>query len=686
MTLTAEHQRRLTAARDGLARLDGERRTLIDREAQVREDVSGAKARLDVRDEVASTLENVQHDLHARRVGRYEQLLTKLVTEVLGDDQLAVRFDLRTERGHPALDIYLERGEGRMIDPMEGSGGAVANILSLGLRLIALAAVRPDRRRRFLLLDEPDCWLAPERVPAFARVLASLARSMGHQVLVISHHTPDRWTGASVARLFAQDDTVAIEPDPDAPAWPDAETPGIREIRLRNYMSHADTVLPLGPGVTVISGDNNLGKSVFARAVRALTHGTCGDTDIRHGHRTASAEIAVENGKRVQFSRDPKRNPRQRWELIEDGAVVRSGGVEDTGDGKDVPGWAREVLKLGRVNGLDLQITHQKAPLFLLDQPASTRARVLSVGRESDHVRTMISKHGEWVRDDRRAVASGEKEIGRIEKRLQVLDRELVIARNASEEAQDLAEDARTAAERRDALHQTRATVISAYRRRLGAERRVAAYAELPEDVPGLADAHGPEGAAVRIRTQMDRVTQASACCDALGILPGKAPELHDAAGPMHTASGIRKAAQRAAMARSRHDAVTEYLPSQAPDLTDAAALHRAAGRIRDIASRTGRTRAIHDCLADLPAVPELRAAGDLGTASARIAETVRRRRELAGHVEAYDRKLAEARASLERAMNALGGVCPTCQQPATAAMILDGHQHDTETKESAHG
>ncbi len=42
--------------------------------------------------------------------------------------------------------------------------------------------------RRFLLLDEPDCWLRPDLVPLLVKIVHDAGRALGFQVLLISHH------------------------------------------------------------------------------------------------------------------------------------------------------------------------------------------------------------------------------------------------------------------------------------------------------------------------------------------------------------------------------------------------------------------------------------------------------------------------------------------------------------------
>jgi hypothetical protein len=98
--------------------------------------------------------------------------------------------------------ITLEmENQGQVEDVLHGQGGSVCNILSVGLRLIGLAQLDPAKHRRFLVLDEQDCWLRPELVPTFARLIAAIGEKLGLQVLYISHHAVDAFYGHA-GRVF----------------------------------------------------------------------------------------------------------------------------------------------------------------------------------------------------------------------------------------------------------------------------------------------------------------------------------------------------------------------------------------------------------------------------------------------------------------------------------------------------
>lgn len=45
-----------------------------------------------------------------------------------------------------------------------------------------------SKHRRFLVLDEQDCWLRPDLVPKLVKIVHDAGKALGFQVLMISHH------------------------------------------------------------------------------------------------------------------------------------------------------------------------------------------------------------------------------------------------------------------------------------------------------------------------------------------------------------------------------------------------------------------------------------------------------------------------------------------------------------------
>ena len=146
--------------------------------------------------ELAPGVTQVLQDLSSEIFAQDIQVVTKLMTQALQDilkQPIEFKAEAEWKKGFANLTFWIER-DGNKEDIERGQGGSVSNILSTGLRILALDSLEgksPERHRKFLVLDEQDCWLKPDLVPAFVRMIHETCKEFGFQVLYISHHEPE---------------------------------------------------------------------------------------------------------------------------------------------------------------------------------------------------------------------------------------------------------------------------------------------------------------------------------------------------------------------------------------------------------------------------------------------------------------------------------------------------------------
>ena len=213
-----------------LDRLSGQAAAKVEAYAEARESLLAAEAFLDLAPQAAARLEDLTRELFGEVLDEIETDLTHAVREILGQNRTVVtRRDVKS--GKLVIEFEMEQ-DGKTEDIYVGQGGSVCNILSVGLRLIALSQLDPDRHRPFLVLDEQDCWLRPDLVPGFVRLISAIADRLGIQVLYISHHPVDLFA-LEARRVFGlmpgreHGPTLTVLADRPAPADGDAALPGL---------------------------------------------------------------------------------------------------------------------------------------------------------------------------------------------------------------------------------------------------------------------------------------------------------------------------------------------------------------------------------------------------------------------------------------------------------------------------
>ena len=154
--------------------------------SRVEQRLKSVRAALAVAPQVEQALQHLSEKLFDQLVGQLQENLTQALQEVL-DQPIRLRAHQTFKHGAACVEFDIER-DGHHEDIMRGQGGSVANVLSVGLRLFALATLPTKEHRPFLVLDEQDCWLRPDLVPNLVQIVRSAARALNIQVIMISHH------------------------------------------------------------------------------------------------------------------------------------------------------------------------------------------------------------------------------------------------------------------------------------------------------------------------------------------------------------------------------------------------------------------------------------------------------------------------------------------------------------------
>lgn len=402
---TAAAERRLTELERKLFALEGKRTYLLKRNEQLEREIALAKANLEAGPEILSILDKLMEMAHERSVGFFEDLITFAIEQVMGYLK-PCKIEVSVERGSPSLNMWLVNGSD-LEDIMESNGGAVTNVVSTALRFSSLVRTK---NRPLVVLDEPDCWIQPDSIPKFVGMLCDLTEH-GFQTIMVSHHSPELFgERVNLIRLFedAAGKTQVEYLTPDLMDWADESTVGLRSIELVAFKSHEHLKIQLGPGVNAIIGRNNLGKSNAFNAIRAVAYHESSSSSIKHGFDYAMVRIEVENNKVVEWKRSRKGSPAVVYRLYKNGTLVAEGKPESK---TAPPAFVSEVLKIERVDDLDIQLVGQKSPVFLLLETPSKRAKILSVGKESAKLTALVEAYTADKRADTERVRSGEQEL-----------------------------------------------------------------------------------------------------------------------------------------------------------------------------------------------------------------------------------------------------------------------------------
>ncbi len=173
-------------ARTRMTRLQDRRDGHLRDQHRLTVELEDVKERIRRAPKVAEALDALQGELFRALTVVLEGKLTIALQEVL-EQPISFKAKPEIRRNQIEIDFSIER-DGQPEDIMKGQGGSVANVLSVGLRIFALTTLDAKSHRRFLLLDEQDCWLRPDLVPKLVKIIHDAGEALGFQVLLISHH------------------------------------------------------------------------------------------------------------------------------------------------------------------------------------------------------------------------------------------------------------------------------------------------------------------------------------------------------------------------------------------------------------------------------------------------------------------------------------------------------------------
>ncbi len=474
--VVADYAAKFSDARLRQAALVGQERALASEHTRLTKEIALAHAGLEIAPKVEVAFEYLQERAHRRAVGELEGLLTAFVEDVVPQAG-TIRLELGSERQAPALDIFLDNG-GELESILDGNGGGLTNAVVTGLAFSALAK---SDNRQLMVLDEPDCWLKARYIPAFTKVIAQVANpseeAPGCQTLMISHNDVGLMDeGAHLQELHMEMDleayaaraglavryegdiapcayvtweegggrngTLLVRYRNDAAAdadnnaltkgypwvqslsgarpWADRDAPGLRAIEVFNLRHHAYTRLELSSGLNVLAGDINAGKStLYFASLRAVAYGETDDTMIRHGAASCRIRLELESGKVVELERRRKGSPRVIYRVYQDGELLHEGRPETK---NAVPDFVQSVLKISKIDDLDVQLRSQKEPVFLLNESPARRANILSVGREAGILQQVMELHRVKMRRTRDALRRNEPEHATLSRKLKALE------------------------------------------------------------------------------------------------------------------------------------------------------------------------------------------------------------------------------------------------------------------------
>jgi len=177
----------------------------------------------------------------------------------------------------------------------------------------------------------------------------------------------------------------------------------LKELHIKNFLSHKKTELKFSPGVNIIVGESDSGKSVIIRALRWVVFNRPSGDSIRSTWGGDTSVDLVLDGGRVKRVKSKK-----------DNMYVLGDNVELKAIRTDVP---EEVGKLINMSSLNLQTQFESH--FLLSRTAGERAQYFNSIAHLDKIDIGLRNIAKWIRGAQVIVTSEQDSLLRLEGELQ---------------------------------------------------------------------------------------------------------------------------------------------------------------------------------------------------------------------------------------------------------------------------
>jgi DNA repair ATPase RecN len=358
------------------------------------------------KDRILSLIMEIKERLQSKDISFIEDLLTSLVNDVIPHNRDEVKIISKAENNRLSLDIFVKDGD-KYRNVFVDKGGSIQNIISIGLRLITLSR---SRNRRFVVFDEADQGIKVDYIPRLAEILFDLSKSLGIQILYISHHDTVCFEGKSkIIKLRLDKEGCVITDAVHSNDEDSSDKEYFTNLRIKNFRRHKDTLLNLSPYLNIITGDNDIGKSTVVEAITSFIGNEYIPSSVRDECKFQSIEAIDNQGMVFQWSKnlDEKGGAKFLISSLE-GDVINENNIS-----RGVPDWWHDFLFMKPYFGHDIHISKQFKSHFIIgsDVNGKQRAELLSFGSDMRKVAMMVNNHTDKVRLSQSIIRSRKKDV-----------------------------------------------------------------------------------------------------------------------------------------------------------------------------------------------------------------------------------------------------------------------------------
>ncbi|WP_018306306.1 hypothetical protein [Desulfitobacterium hafniense] len=168
----------------------GKRDLLLAQKAQKEAELAKVTENIATWEQVQLLLSHSSQYAREQLKQKIEETVTAALRSIFEEPIMEFKVELQQSSNGPSARWRVRTmfgGEYVEIDPEEGHGGGLVDVVSMALRLSLLELARPKHEGP-VILDEPGKMISQEYLPNVALFLKRYAEKTGRQIIMVTHH------------------------------------------------------------------------------------------------------------------------------------------------------------------------------------------------------------------------------------------------------------------------------------------------------------------------------------------------------------------------------------------------------------------------------------------------------------------------------------------------------------------
>jgi DNA repair exonuclease SbcCD ATPase subunit len=187
-----------------LNKMLGRKEILIQQQAKCTEDSTALTSRMSAIELTQALIQKVAQETQEMLRFQIEDVVNEALNTCF-PDTFEFKANFVIKRGKTECELVFLK-DGYEVNPLDATGGGVADIASMGLRIAAWSL---SNTRNLLIFDEGLKWLSRDLQPRAGEILQEISKTLGLQVIMVSH-SPDLIASSDKVFEIKQKDGISL--------------------------------------------------------------------------------------------------------------------------------------------------------------------------------------------------------------------------------------------------------------------------------------------------------------------------------------------------------------------------------------------------------------------------------------------------------------------------------------------